>query len=249
MGAAFYFEVKGQLNTMNEQLEVVEGAGAGNTNSPVSPAKTIEGAPDQSQVLLKLQKDLELTRSELKGLQGRQDKETSEVQRFMGEVKKRMSQGMSLEQAEQSITAEQQAAQKDDLLFKIARKVGVLDESPSTPAGNGQPMANDKASTLQQYGLDANDADVAEAIRGKSDPLEIKLAALEVAYKRATKPVADVSASPAVQGRPSPPASVDALTAEYQKEMIAARGNRTAIVETRQKYKKLGVPVDSVVFQ
>ena len=28
---------------MSEELEVVEGAGAGNTNSPVSPEKTIEG--------------------------------------------------------------------------------------------------------------------------------------------------------------------------------------------------------------
>lgn len=235
---------------MNEQLEVGNGNGAGGaTNSGVSPEKPIDGAPDQSQVLLKIQKDLELTRSELKGLQGRQDKETNEVQKFMGEVKKRMASGMSLEQAEQSITAEQTAAQKDDLLFKIARKVGVLDESPSNTAGNGSPVASDKASTLSMYNLDANDADVAEAIRGKSDPMELKLAALEVAYKRATKPVADVSASPSVQGRPTPPASVDALTADYQKEMIAARGNRTAIVETRQKYKKLGVPVDSVVFQ
>ena len=234
---------------MNEELEVGNGNGAGGaTNSPVSPDKPIDGAPDQSQVLQKLQKDLELTRRELQGLQGRQDKETTEVQKFMGEVKKRMANGMSLEQAEQSITAEQQAAQKDDLLFKIARKVGVLDESPSNTTGNSVPVANDKASTLQQYNLDANDPDVAEAIRGK-DGSDLKLAVLEVALKRATKPVADVSAAPTIQGRPTPPAGVDALTAEYQKEMIAARGNRTAIVETRQKYKKLGVPVDSVVFQ
>ncbi len=235
---------------MSEELEVGNGNGAdGATNSNVSPAKPIDGAPDQAQVLLKIQKELEQTRNELRGLQGRQDKETSEVQRFMGEVKKRMANGMSLEQAEQSITAEQQAAQKDDLLFKIARKVGVLDESPSTPAGNGQPMAVDRASTLQQYGLDANDPDVAEAIRGKTNPLELELAAAKVALKREKKPVADVSASPSIPARPAPPAGVEQLTSEYQKEMIAARGNRTAIVELRQKYKKLGVPVDSVVFQ
>jgi len=235
---------------MSEELEVVEGQGAGGaTNSPVSPAKTIDGAPDQSQGRLNIEKEIGLLRSELRGLQGRQDKEATEVQKFMGEVKKRMANGMSLDEAEQSITAEQQAAQKDDLLFKIARKVGVLDEPPSTPAGNGQPMASDAASTLQQYGLNANDPDVAEAIRGKTNPLELELAAAKVALKREKKPVADVSASTSVIGRPAPPAGVDALTADYQREMIAARGNRTAIVETRQKYKKLGVPVDSVVFQ
>jgi hypothetical protein len=166
----------------------------------------------------------------------------------MSEVKKRMASGMSLEQAEKSITAEQQAAQKDELLFKIAEKVGVLGEPSQNTAGNGGNVTIDRASTLQQYGLNANDPDVAEAIRGKSDPLELKLAALEVAYKRATKPVADASASPAVNARPAPPANVESLTADYQKEMIAARGNKTAIIATREKYKKLGVPIESVVF-
>lgn len=233
---------------MSEELEVVEGQGAGGaTNSPVSPAKTIDGAPNQSQELLEIRKQLELTRRELQGLQGRQDKEQNEVQRFMSEVKKRMASGMSLEDAEKSITAEQKASEKDELLFKIARKVGVLDEPSQNIAGNGVNVTIDRASTLQQYGLDANDSDVAEAIRGKSD-LELKLAALEVAYKRATKPVADASASPAVNARPAPPANVESLTADYQKEMIAARGNKTAIIATREKYKKLGVPIESVVF-
>lgn len=221
---------------MNEELEVGKGDGAGeNTNSNVSPKNPIESQPDQSQVLLKLQKDLELTRSELKGLQGRQDKETNEVQKFMGEVKKRMASGMSLEQAEQSITAEQQAAQKDDLLFKIARKVGVLDELPSNTAGNGSPVANDTASTLQQYNLDANDADVAEAIRGKSDPVELKLAALEVAYKRLTKPTPDASASTAVQSRPAPKSDTGALIARLQELQKFPTQNKQEIAAIKKQ--------------
>ncbi len=229
---------------MSEELEVGNGNGAdGATNSNVSPAKPIESVPDQSQVLLKIQNELEQTRSELRGLQGRQDKETSEVQRFMGEVKKRMANGMSLEQAEQSITAEQQAAQKDDLLFKIARKVGVLDESPSTPAGNGQPMANDVASTLQQYNLDANDPDVAEAIRGKKDA-ELRLAALEVAYKRATKPAPDVSAAPSLNGRPPARETIESLRKDYEREVAAAgRGNIMKISQIQSDYRKKGLPV------
>lgn len=234
---------------MNEESDVVEGQGAGGaTNSPVSPAKTIEGAPDQSQVLQKLQKDLELTRRELQGLQGRQDKETNEVQKAMGELKKRLDSGMSFDEAQKSIAADNEVAAEKAMIRRIAQKLDVLDESPSNTTGNSAPVASDKASALQQYNLDANDPDVAEAIRGK-DGSELKLAVLEVALKRATKPVADVSASPTIQRRPTPPAGVDALTADYQKEMIAARGNKTAIVATRDKYKKLGVPVESVVFQ
>jgi len=221
---------------MSEELEVVEGQGAGGaTNSPVSPAKTIDGAPDQSQGRLNIEKEIGLLRSELRGLQGRQDKEATEVQKFMGEVKKRMANGMSLDEAEQSITAEQQAAQKDDLLFKIARKVGVLDEPPSTPAGNGQPMASDAASTLQQYGLNANDPDVAEAIRGKSDPLEIKLAALEVAYKRATKPSPDASASTAVQGRPAPKSDTGAMIARLQELQKFPTQNKQEIATLKKQ--------------
>ena len=59
---------------MNEESDVVEGQGAGGaTNAPVSPAKTIEGAPDQSQGRLNIEKELGLLRCELRDLQGRQD--------------------------------------------------------------------------------------------------------------------------------------------------------------------------------
>ena len=75
----------------------------------------------------------------------------------------------------------------------------MLDESPSNTTGNSAPVASGKASALQQYNLDANDPDVAEAILGK-DGSEFKLAALEVAYKRMTKPQPDISASPTIQG-------------------------------------------------
>lgn len=221
---------------MSEELEVVNGNGAnGATNSNVSPAKTIDGAPDQSQVLLNIQKQLEQTRSELRGLQGRQDKETNDVQRAMGELKKRLDSGMSFDEAQKSIAADNEVAAEKALIRKIAEKVGVLDESPSTPAGNGQPMANDKASTLQQYGLDANDADVAEAIRGKSDPLEIKLAALEVAYKRATKPSPDASASTAVQGRPAPKSDTGAMIARLQELQKFPTQNKQEIATLKKQ--------------
>lgn len=226
---------------MDDTQDVGTGA-EGTTTPPVS--KPIEGAPQQSQELLEIKKALELTRSELKGLQSRQDKEQNEVQRFMGEVKKRMAKGMSLEEAEQAVTAENNAAQKDELLYKIAQKVGVLD-SPSTPApaGNGQGQTVDVASTLSQYGLNENDPDVAAALMSEKD---VEKAALRVAFKRAKQPPPDASASASVQGKPPSPASNEQLQAEYIQKIRAARGQRREIKALQEEYSKKGVDIYTV---
>ena len=224
--------------------------GAENTNSQVSAKQPIEGAPQQSQELLEIKKALELTRSELKGLQSRQDKETNEVQRFMGEVKKRMAKGMSLEEAEQAVVADEQAAKKDDLLFKIAQKVGVLDSPSDKPAGNGQTPTFDVASTLSKYELEANDPEVIERIlRGNfKTPEDAELAALRLAYQRAKPNQPSPSAAPTQVGKPIAPAGLDELTKQYQKDMLAARGNRTKLSDLREEYKKKGVDVYNVDF-
>ena len=226
---------------MDDTLEVGNGA-EGTTTPPVS--KPIEGAPQQSQELLEIKKQLELTRSELKGLQSRQDKEQNEVQRFMGEVKKRMAKGMSLEEAEQAVVADSQAAAEKDLLHKIAQKVGVLD-SPSTPAptGNGQGQTIDAASTLSMYELNGNDPDVAAALASESD---VEKAALKVLFNRSKQPTPDASASTSVQGKPPSPMSDEQLKAEYIQKIRAARGKRQEIKSLQEEYQKKGVDIYSV---
>lgn len=226
---------------MDETQDVGIGA-EGTTTPPVS--KPIESAPQQSQELLEIKKALELTRSELKGLQSRQDKEQNEVQRFMGEVKKRMAKGMSLEEAEQAVTAENQAAQKDELLYKIAQKVGVLDSpSAQSPAGNGLGQTVDVASTLSQYGLNENDPDVAAALASEKD---VEKAALRVALRRSKQPHADVSASTSAQGKPTSPTNGEQLKAEYIQKIRAARGQRREIKALQEEYSKKGVDIYTV---
>jgi hypothetical protein len=44
------------------------------------------------------------------------------------------------------------------------------------------------------------------------------------------------------------PANANELMGEYKSKMLAARGNKTLGKEIREKYKKLGVPVETVVF-
>ena len=215
---------------MDDTQDVGTGA-EGTTTPPVS--KPIEGAPQQSQEFLEIKKQLELTRSELKGLQSRQDKEQNEVQRFMGEVKKRMAKGMSLEEAEQSVVADNQATQDKELLHKIAQKVGVLD-SPSTPApaGNGQGQTVDVASTLSKYGLNENDPDVAAELASERD---VEKAALRVVFKRSKQPTPDASASSSVTGTPPPVNNDGELVAELQKLQRDPVRNAKKIKEVEAK--------------
>ena len=234
---------------MTDELEVGNPSGAAVTNQPVSSTKPIDGTPQQSQEFLEIKKQLELTRKELQGLQGRQDKEQNEVQRFMGEVKKRMAAGQSLEEAEKSIVAEQKNAEREELIFKIAQKVGVLDTPAQSPAGNGTQVPSEKAMTLQSYGLNENDPDVAENLSGKNlTGLELKLAAAEIALKRKNQPTPDVSASPAAVGNPPAPKDLKSMTEDYKKKIIAARGNKALGKQIQDEFRKQGGDPGSVGF-
>ena len=223
-------------------------AGAGGNQPPVSQAdgNSIAGAPSSSQEFLELKKVLELTRSELKGLQGRQDKDKTEVQRFMEDVKAQMAKGKTLEQAEQAVHESREAKSKDDLLYKIAQKVGVLDGSPQNVAGNGSNVANETAAVFQEYNVNPNDPEAISLL--ELSGVELVKAVSKLAIKRASTKPADSSEAPALTGKPTPPTNLEDLKQDYLKQMMANRGNPTAIRETKEKFKKLGVPVDAAVF-
>src|SRR5688572_33147927 len=135
------------MNTENPNVESETLEGAGNDQSPVSQSKgkSIDGTPLSSQELLEIRRELELTRKELKGLQSRTDKDKNETQRFMDEIKTHVAKGKTLDEAEKIVYADREAKQKDDLLIKIAQKVGVLDNSPQDIAGNNSNAADEVA--------------------------------------------------------------------------------------------------------
>lgn len=224
---------------MNDTQEVDSGAGE-STNPPVS--QSIESAPKQSQEFLELKKALEQTQSELKGLQSRQDKETNEVQRFMGEIKKRVASGMSLDEAEKSVTADQKSAEKDALLYEIAKKVGVTGSPPANSAGNGNPPATDKASLLAEYGLSENDPDVVSALLSEKD---VEKAALKVAFKRSQKQ-SDPAAAPATSASTHATDQSD-LQAQYDKTIrnAKAKGKLTPmqVADIKAEYRRKGLDI------
>ncbi len=227
--------------------------GAGGNQPPVSqePGQSIAGAPQGSQEFLDLKRRLDLTEKELRGLQSRQDKATNETQRLLDDIKSQMADGKSFDEAQSAVLASRKAQEKDDLLYKIAQKVGVLDESSQTPpAGNGTNATGSTAQVLSETGLDANTPEVIDLIaKYGSDPVKFAVHAGELKARRANSPQPSAAASPSLQAPPSGGSpSVEKLTEDYQKDMLAARGKPAELKAIKEKARKQGVPVDSIVF-
>ena len=226
-----------------------DGAGE-NTSSPVSPGngQPIAGTPQSSQELLELKKRLDLTEKELRGLQSRQDVEKNDVQRFMAEVKQQMAAGKSLEEAEAAVNANRKVQEKDDLLFKMARKLGVLDDVSQTPAGNGAAVTESAAQVISELKLDANAADVVSILAKGLDPEKQELELRRLATR--PRPQPSPADSPSLQsGPPSGGQDEKSLRASYDKEITqiaqTQRGDAKikAIADLKIKYREKGVNV------
>jgi hypothetical protein len=220
-------------------------AGAGeNTNSPVSSenGQPIAGTPQSSQELLDLKKGYDRLEKELRGLQSRQDVEKNETQRFMAEVKKQMANGKSLEEAEAAVNASREAQVKDDLLFKMARKLGVLDDVSQNPAGNGGTVTEAAAQVISELKLDANSADVtailARGFNAERQELELR----RLATRPRPQPSAAESAS-ILSGAASPSVDVDSLQIELVQlsKNPSAPGAAQRMTEIKKKLTEAGV--------
>ena len=73
-----------------------------------------------------------------------------------------------------------------------------------------------------------------------------KLATRKAKQGKAGSPAAVIT--DAAGKPPAPPGDVESLTKDYYKDMLAARGDAATVRSTKEKYRKLGVPVDQVVF-
>ena len=213
-------------------------AGAGGNQPLVSPenGQPIAGAPQSSQELLEIKKQLELTRKELQGLQSRQDKEQNETQRFMAEVKKQMANGKSLEEAEAAVLENRKVQEKDELLLRIARKIGALDDVSQPPAaGNGGNVTGDVAKVIAELQLDANSADVVSILGKGLDPLRQELELRRLVTRPRSQPSAAESST--IQAAPPAPAKeidVAALTAEQSRLMKNPSKNYKRLAEIKE---------------
>jgi hypothetical protein len=235
---------KTMTGNSTEGEQTPEGAG---TPSPVStePAKSFEcGNAELSRLLdAKLNDALKPVLSEVRGLQSRQDKSDKVNREFMDEYRKNLKSGMS------EIEAETQAQTTIDNRSAEKRRQDWIDQqiANSSPAGNGTGDAARRIA--QKLNIDPNTAEFTALAAKYTDPVDLAVEAGKLAGSRnSAQNTAGVGALPT--GSP-PPAdkSEAALTQDYQKEMLAAkRGDKTALTQIKEKYRKLGVPVDTVAF-
>lgn len=236
------------MSDPNVESPNLEGAGTNQTPVSQSKGSSIEGSPSSSQEFLELKRDFELAKKELKGLQSRQDKDKNELQRFMEEVKTKVSKGLSLEEAEQAVHADREVARKDDLLNKIALKLGI-DDSPQNLTGNKSNAVDTVAQVFNEFGVDPNHPEAAALYDLKGE--ELIKAVAKLAIKTKSNSTVDSSEAPSLQGKPAPQAGVKELTDKYQKDLLATpRGKSGDLLrkQIKEQAKKNGVPVDSIAF-
>jgi len=233
--------------TTNQNVDNFQNEDADGTNQSVPSGGNgpINGADAMAQLLdAKLAEALKPVLAEVRGVQGRQDKDRKGFQEFLDEYRKQKAKGLSDSDARTAAetSLDERAAAKSDkeLLRKIAEKV----LGPSF-AGN-EPSAH--ASIVEQYNLDANDPEVIASVLTQTDPKDAEIAAARLMNRRQNQPSMSASAASTIVSTPPPPANVNSLTQEYIQKVIAARGNKSLIKGLKTDYAQKGVPVDNVNF-
>lgn len=230
------------MTTNNPNVGDPNPAGAGGNQPPVSPeqGQSIAGVPQGSQEVLELRKSYERLERELKGLQSRQDKGQNEVQSFMAEVKQQMAKGKSLEEAEAAVNESREAQAKSDLLLKMARKLGVLDDvSQTSPAGNGGPVTSTAAkAVINELQLDGNAPEVVSILAKGLDPDRQELELRRFAARPRSTP--DAASASTFTASPAPATNKAAeIERGYLEELATVpRGNTHKVSMVKAKWRK-----------
>jgi hypothetical protein len=119
--------------------------------------------------------------SQLRGLQGRQDKADAQqdaYQEMIDRYEELRSDGKSSEEAKGILSKQDKDKEKDDLLMKIAQKVGVLEPSPSIGSGTVGSKAVDTNRLIEELELDPNDDKVNEILANGLDEAQTESALL-----------------------------------------------------------------------
>jgi hypothetical protein len=131
------------------------------------------------------------------------------------------------------------------------REIEARFSAPVPQSANGmvvvQPQVDPVSALLPVLGLEANDPEVTSLMAGNGQ-IEEKLSTLATlaARKRQTQPNPALVAQPAGGGTSQ--ASQAQLEAQYKKEVLANRGNKTAIRDLQRKYQEQGLDVYAVNF-
>jgi hypothetical protein len=225
--------------------------GEQNANSDTSQGtggKPVQGSTDVMPEWAKaLQKEVAETR---KQMQSDKDRAVSRISKDLESIKpllERVKQVTGMDDA--------QAAQLQERLEmdEIKRRVlgGETQTSTDVSRGSGAPDAADiSAQVIESLGFDLNDTEVAQIhARNTGNVKQLGSELKELLVSRATAPQPNAAANAApIAGAHVPNPGPEQLTAQYQKDMLAARGNAALLKQIKEQARDKGVPVDSITF-
>lgn len=222
----------------------------GADGQPVQPvsggeAKPIDG--DTIRLLTELGGKFTTLEKELRGLQGRQDKNEKTVGGFQEQFAR-----FNQIKTQGNLTDEQAMAEinridlfttwQTNLEQKIDALAGRLGGIGTTPTE--QQMV---AEVLTEFKLDPKDTFVASQLQGKqfANRTEAEAFAGRVLRDKLSAPSPNPALGATLPGQPAPTGSTNQaeLWAQYQAEVTPHRGNVLAVSDIQSKYRKLGLQV------
>jgi len=208
------------------------------------PASAVSDSAQKSIADVVTREEFSKALKELRGLQGRQDKaETnlSTAQEAIARYNEKLDSGMSKVDAQKAMAQEDQVSEYAARLQRIEDALTNL--AGGTDVGSGVNTQPEATRLIQEYGLDANSADVNKVLAKNLNGLELENALLKLSI-----PKSPASAPPPKSPSPVVPASEAALVEQYKKELRAAGTSMAAASSVRAKYEELGVNTGAVSF-
>ena len=213
----------------------VVGGGSGLPNQDLSSTNS-ESIPSQKVEDVNILKgELETLKKELRGLQSRQDKGTSEISEILAEFKKQQKSGLDDTDAElaavSAIEKRNKAAKRDQALDLLIEKLN-LGEVSEQLTGSKEVGASDYKKVISEFGVDPTSPDIISLIKGSNDATEL---AIKLG-KRKQSPAPTIAQAAAVVGSPPPPPpSTAVLEAEIASLLKTPSANKKRIDEIKKE--------------
>lgn len=167
--------------------------------------------------------------------------EVAELKRKIAEIEKLKKAGLDEDGA-----IEEHSFRED--IRAVKEQLSKIGSVQTQPAGNRESLVDEKAKVLAELELSANDPEVIPLLDLPEKELAIQ--AGKLALRKAKQSPPDSSEAGSLQGGQPAPAGVKQLTQNYIQEMKGAMGKGNQFGNAiKDKYRKLGVPVDEVSFR
>ena len=223
---------------------------AGTPSSPKGGSSDEKGDSSGSFDAQKLQTTLETLTKRLeevdarsKALQGDKDRGIAKTQNEVDELKRKFAEIEKLKKSGYDDDAAFEELGFREEVRSVKEQLSNLKSAPAQTAGNGDSQVVDAAKVIKDYGLDGNDPEVVEKVlKGEyKTPMEAELAALKLAYRRATSAPPSAGAAPTLQGE-APKLSPETNTLIDRLKVLqkTPTQNREEIISLKTELDKRG---------